>query len=271
MLNQFFYTHSNIEVLLLVCGGLIAISLVVLYAVHRLVDWEKREKDTSAIGLSYAIAGAVYAVALAFVAVGVYDAMDKAESVTTQEANSLSSLMFDSTALPAAAATELRADVSKYIEIVTKTEWPAQQAYHMEDENFAAGWAQVQKISLELSTYQPKTNGQATNKGELLQDVSDLYAARRTRLLAANSHLPDAVWQMMICGLALIVIYVCLFGPHNYKIHMAVTALTVFSVAVVFTLIIALDYPFRGDLSVDDDAFVGVQATADRLFSHGGK
>jgi hypothetical protein len=268
MLNEWFYSHPNLEVIIVVCGGLIAIALAGLFIFTRFVNWEAREKDTSMIGLSYAIAGAVYAVALAFVAVGVYDAMDKSEATTTAEANALSSLMFDSAGLPAKEAAQLRADVTKYIEIVTKSEWPSQQAYHMDDANFAAGWNQVQKISLELGTFDPKTLGSATNKSELMDDVSDLFAARRTRLLAANAHLPDAVWQMMICGLVLIVVYVYLFGPHNFRIHIAVTTLTVLSVGLVFSLIIALDYPFRGDLSVDDDAFVAVQSTADRVFAH---
>jgi hypothetical protein len=47
---------------------------------------------------------------------------------------------------------------------------------------------------------------------------------------------------------------------------MAVTALTMLSIGLVFTLIIALDYPFRGDLSVDDDAYLEVKKVSDRAF-----
>ncbi len=96
--------------------------------------------------------------------------------------------------------------------------------------------------------------------------VNELFSARRARLLAAKAHLPDAVWQMLIFGLGLVAVYVYLFGPHNYKIHMAVTGLTMLSIGLVFTLIIALDYPFRGDLSVDDDAYLGVKEVSNRAF-----
>ena len=47
-----------------------------------------------------------------------------------------------------------------------------------------------------------------------------------------------------------------LFGPHNYRMHMAVTGLTMLSIGLVFTLIIALDYPFRGELSVGDENYM---------------
>jgi hypothetical protein len=51
---------------------------------------------------------------------------------------------------------------------------------------------------------------------------------------------------------------------------MAVTGLTMLSVGLVFTLIIALDYPFRGDLSVDDDAYLSVKEVSDRAFESDG-
>ncbi|MBV8490662.1 MAG: DUF4239 domain-containing protein [Candidatus Eremiobacteraeota bacterium] len=266
MLNQWFYSHNNVEVALLVCGALIAIALVGLWIFTRLVNWEERERDTSMIGLSYAFAGAVYAVVLAFVAVGVYETMDGASAVATAEANSLSSLVFDSTGLPAKAGLQLRKDALAYVDIVVKSEWPSQQAYDMDDRNFVAGWKQLQKINLELSTIAPANESQAVDKNELLGTVNDLFAARRSRILAAGSHLPDAVWQMLLAGLVVIAIYLYLFGPHNYRVHVAVTGLTVLSIALVFTLIVALDYPFRGDLSVSDEAFVSVQATAQHLF-----
>jgi hypothetical protein len=53
-----------------------------------------------------------------------------------------------------------------------------------------------------------------------------------------------------------------MFGAHSFRIHMAITALVSATIALVFVLIIALDYPFRGEVSVGDDAFVSVKATA---------
>jgi hypothetical protein len=192
--------------------------------------------------------------------------MDKSTTIASDEANSLGGLAFDSAGLPAALAVRVRGDVNTYIDIVTKKEWPSQQAYQMEESHYEEGWAQVRRIGLELANFEPATEGQATLKAEMVHVTNDLFSARRARLLAAKAHLPDAVWQMLIFGLGLVAIYVYLFGPHSYKIHMAVTALTMLSIGLVFTLIIALDYPFRGDLSVDDDAYLGVKEVSDRAF-----
>jgi hypothetical protein len=37
----------------------------------------------------------------------------------------------------------MRSDVDKYIDVVTKKEWPSQRAYQMEEKNCEEGWAQV--------------------------------------------------------------------------------------------------------------------------------
>jgi hypothetical protein len=266
MLNHWFYSHSTWEVAGAVCSVLVLLPLLGLLVFHRIVDWHAREKDTSMIGLSYALCGGIYAVVLAFVAVGTYETMEKSTAIASDEANSLSALAFDSSGLPAELGSKLREDVNRYIDIVTKKEWPSQQAYQMEERNYEEGWTQVRKISLDLANFEPANPGQATVKADMLHTVNDLFSARRARLLAANAHLPDAVWQMLVFGLGLVAVYVYLFGPHNFHMHLAVTALTMLSIGLVFTLIIALDYPFRGDLSVSDEAYLGVKEVAAKAY-----
>jgi hypothetical protein len=72
---------------------------------------------------------------------------------------------------------------------------------------------------------------------------------------------------MMIAGLVMVVAYLGLFGPRSRIIHLTVTGLTVFTVALTFSMIIAFDYPYRGgDLSVDDDAYVSVKDVSETIF-----
>jgi len=267
MLNAWFYSNPNWLVMLVVCGVLVAISLVAVLLTQRFVPWELREKDTKMVGLSYALAGGIYAIVISFVAVGVYEAMDKAQALATAEANSLSSMLFDSAGLPPALAAQVRADVGAYIDTVTKKEWPAQQAYQMDDRNFELGWAQVRKISQDLATYEPTTMGQEIMKKEMIGNADNLFSERRSRILAAGEHLPDAIWQMAIAGLALVIFFLCLFGPKSAWMHLATTGLTVFAIGLIFALIIALDYPFRGQLSVDDDAYVSAKDLGAELFT----
>ena len=63
--------------------------------------------------------------------------------------------------------------------------------------------------------------------------------------------------------------YTYLFGTHSFRIHLAITGLIAATISLVFVLIIALDYPFRGDLSVDDDAYLSVKEVSTRAFEPG--
>ena len=268
MLNNFFYSHSILVVGLTVCFFTVVLPLLGLWPFHKIVSWNVREEDTSMVGLSYALCGGIFAVVLAFVAVGVYEAMDKTTETAAAEANSLSNLAFDTAGMPAPVGEKVRADIDGYIDIVTKKEWPDQQAYHMEEHNFEEGWDKIREINTDIAAWEPTTPGQTVINGDMVRLVNNLFAARRTRLLAAQAHLPDPVWQMLIFGLILVAVFIYLYGPHSFKIHVAVTTLTMLSIGLVFTLIIALDYPFRGALSVDDEAFIGVKQVAHETFEH---
>src|ERR1700683_1706132 len=133
MLNAWFYSHSIWAVAAAVCFVTAAIPLIGLYFFHKWIPWNVREEDVSMVGLSYALCGGIYAVVLAFVAVGTYEAMDKSTTIASDEANSLGGLAFDSAGLPAELGVRVRTDVDTYIDIVTKKEWPSQQAYQMEE------------------------------------------------------------------------------------------------------------------------------------------
>ena len=266
MLNDFFYSHSILVVGLVVCFFTVVLPLLGLWPFHKIVDWNVREEDTSMVGLSYALCGGIFAVVLAFVAVGVYEAMDKTTETAAAEANSLSNLAFDTAGMPAEVGEKLRSDIYAYIDTVTQKEWPAQQAYQMQDKNFEEGWNQVRVINTDIAAWEPATPGQTAINADMVHLVNDLFAARRSRLLAAQAHLPNAVWQMLIFGLVLVAVFIYLYGPHSFKIHVAVTSFTMLSIGLVFTLIIALDYPFRGALSVGDEAFSGVKQVAHETF-----
>ena len=268
ILNQWFYTHKTWQVGGAIDLTLVAVALLGLYVFHHLVSWHKREHDTPMVGLSYALCGGVYAVMLAFVAANTFETMDRAEGIAAEEANSLSGMVFDSGGLAPETGVPVRNDVIRYIDVVTKQEWPAQRAYKMDDSNFEEGWALIRKISVELAAYEPKTEGQATVKLEIEHEINDLFTARRMRLLAATQHLPEAIWMMLILGLGMVAIYIYLFGPHSFKMHIAVTTLTMLSVGFVFTLVVAEDYPFRGIVSVDSEAYSGVKEVAEHVFNH---
>jgi Protein of unknown function (DUF4239) len=262
LLVDFLYTHPTWLVGLVVIGAWTGLSLIGLCLFHRLVDVHMRHKDTETVGLTYAIVAVVYAVLIAFIVVDVFETFAKGDEIATAEANKLSNLMLDSAGLPAQMASAVRSDLDKYIDIVVKSEWPSQQKGKLGDAVFEPGWTVLAHLSTQLAAFEPATTGQNVNKGEMLHVMDDLIRARRSRVLAAGEHLPDVVWQILLLAGAVAVGYTYLFGAHSFRIHLTITGLISATIALVFVLIIALDYPFRGEVSVSDEAFLSVKATA---------
>jgi len=262
LLADFLYSHSTWMIGLLVIGLGTGISLLGLYVCHRFVDVNVRHKDTETVGLTYAIVAVVYAVLIALIVVDVFETFSKAEAIASTEANKLSNLMLDSSGLPPQMATEVRSDINKYIDLVVKSEWPTQRAGKLADSAFEPGWLLLAHMSSELALFEPATMGQNTNKAEMLQAMNDLIKARRGRIIAAGEHLPAVIWKMLLLGGAVSVAYTYLFGARSFGIHMAITGLIAATITLVFVLIITLDYPFRGAVSVTSEAFLDVQRTA---------
>jgi hypothetical protein len=262
VLVDFLYSHPTWLIGLVVIGIWTGVALAGLYVFHRLVDVDTRHKDTETVGLTYAIVAVVYAVLIAFIVVDVFETFAKGDEIATAEANKLSNLMLDSAGLPPQMAEAVRGDLDKYIDIVVKSEWPSQQAGKLGDKVFEPGWTALAHLSTRLAVFEPTTSGQNVNKGEMLHVMNDLIRARRSRIIAAGEHLPGVVWQILLLAGAVAVGYTYLFGAHSFGIHLAITGLISATISLVFVLIIALDYPFRGDVSVGDDAFISVKATA---------
>jgi hypothetical protein len=262
MLNDFYYSHPTWLDGLLVIGVWTGLSLLGLLIFNRLVSAHKREKDNESVGLTYAIVAVIFAVLVAVIIVDVWETASKADEIATGEANQLSSLVLDSAGLDPAMGLSVHGQVDKYIDAVVKTEWPAQQAGRQDDKTYEEGWKVLAHLSSDLAVFEPKSMGENATKAQMLTSVNELIKARRVRILAASDHLPDVIWLILIIAGAISVFYTYLFGAHTFWIHMTITGLISATIALVFVLIIALDFPFRGDVSVGDDAFVGVKATA---------
>ncbi len=272
MLNHWFYSHSTWEVAGAVCSVLSHSSVPWLPCYfHRIVSWERREEDTTMVGLSYALCGGIFAVVLAFVAVGVYQTMDKSAAIASDvKPIRLAGICLRQHAgLPDELGERIRADVNKYIGIVTKKEWPSQQAYEMEEEELQGGLGadtSDQFGSGQLRAHQSRPGD--GESGDALRIVNELFGARRARLLAANAHLPDPVWQMLLFGVLSIAILPLPVRSAQFQDPYGCDDLSdVLSISLILTFIIALDYPFRGDLSVSRMRLtLGVKEVTERAF-----
>jgi hypothetical protein len=113
--------------------------------------------------------------------------------------------------------------------------------------------------------FDAKTVRDGVIQAEALRTLNELYSARRDRIQAATAGIPAVVWGILLLGGALTVSFSFFFGMPHQGMHYAMTGMLAASGALVIVLIVALDYPFRGDLSVSAEAFEAVLGYVTRI------
>lgn len=241
---------------ILVCGTMLLAGLG-LAVFHPFVDVEVRRSHNDLAGFSIAIISVVYAVLLAFIAVATWEAFSSAENVVQEEAGYIGNLYRDTAGFPDAIGGPMRTALKEYCDTVINAEWPLQQQGKRPNQ----GWKPLYKLHRLLVTFDPQTRGEEVIQAEFLRTLNALYKARETRLTAAAGHIPVVIWWIIAIGGALTTGFSYLFGFESFRLHLTMTGAVAASLSLVVVLIIALDWPFRGEVSVSPDAYIEVEQT----------
>ncbi len=223
-----------------------------LFAFHRVVHVDVRRAHNELTGYAVAVISVTYAVLLAFIAIATWESFSSSEEIVDREADYVGSIYRDTQGLPPEMAGEIRKDIGTYADTVVGTEWPIQQKGRIPSQ----GWEPLHRVHSAIVMMQPDSLGQTVIQAELLRTLNLLYGARGSRLSAVQGHIPDVIWWVIFLGGLITTGYTYLFGFDDIRMHLITTAAVSTSMALVVVLIIALDWPFRGAVSVTPDALI---------------
>jgi hypothetical protein len=220
-----------------------------------LIHLDTRKAHNDLAGFTVAVISVTYAVLLAFIAVATWESFSRAERLVDTEADYVGSIYFDTQGLPSQMGHDIREDLREYVNIVVEDEWPEQRAGNVP----VQGWAPLRKLHTAIVTMRPTTPGEAVIEAETLQTLNKLYSARASRLSAVKGHIPEVIWWIIFVGGAITTGFTYLFGFEDLRMHMVMTATVAASLSLVVVLIVALDWPFRGSVSVSPEAFINAR------------
>jgi hypothetical protein len=214
-----------------------------------------RKAHNDLAGFTIAVIGVLYAVLLAFIAIATWESFSRASDIVENESDFAGGIYLDTQGLPPLKGQPIRDAISRYVTVVINDEWPVQREGKTPDQ----GWKPLRELNGAIATIQPQNLGEAVIQAELLKTWNNLYVTRSSRLSAVQGHVPDVVWWIVFFGAAITTGYTYFFGYQNFAMHMAMTGTLAATLALVVVLIIALDYPFRGEISVTPDPFIMTQ------------
>jgi hypothetical protein len=247
---------------LAVSGPVIMVALI-LFAIAGLVivrrrvlpRWRVRCEDSEFTGAMVQSVLVFYGLAVALIAVSVWQSYSDVSKVVSQEATSLAALYRDVSGYPLPVRQQLQQELREYTTDLIETAWPLQKEGRMP----VRGVQYMNRFQARLVAFEPGTEAQKILHAESLRAYNHMMICRRMRLDAVNTGLPSVMWTVIIAGAAISLSASFFFQVDDIRLHATLVILLATFIGLVIFMTFALDRPFRGDLGIDADSYRLVQ------------
>lgn len=193
----------------------------------------------------------LYSLVTALTAVGVWQRYTDVSDVVSAEATAIASLWRDLGAYPQPLRDASRDVVRGYTEQVIREAWPLQRKGQIPREG--VDW--MDRLQEQLYAFEPATEGQKIAHAETLRAFKQLVQQRRQRLDAVQGGLPGVLWWVLLPGAMGCIVLCLFFHVDNARFQVLLLLGVAGFLAMVLFVIIALDRPFQGAMSIPPDSY----------------
>jgi hypothetical protein len=224
--------------------------------VHRLLPERDFVRHNEVGGFIIAVAGTLYAVALGFLTVITWQHFSEANDLVTLESAAATDAWHMAVGLPPAIRVKVRQDVLAYSQLMISREWPS-----MRDGGFDTKADIIVMDAIGAAGgFRPADLGQGNAQSATLQQLGILHDLRQRRLAENAGGIAPFEWLVLLIGAGCLVCFCWLFGVANRKAHLLMTSSVVVIVTSLLILLFELQYPFRTNLRISPDSWLGVVA-----------
>ena len=210
-----------------------------------------RVEDSEFIGTMMQSVMVFYGLAVALIAVSVWQTYSDVSSTVSHEAIAVAAIYRDVSSYPEPIRTELQKHLRDYVNQVIDEAWPLQQRGKVP----TGGVDRMDDLQKVLIAYEPASEGQKLLHGETLHAYSRLIEARRLRLDSVQTGLPSVMWIVILVGAIIALSSSFFFRVEDVRLHALLVTLVAIFMALVIFMIFALDRPYRGDLGVSPEPY----------------
>jgi hypothetical protein len=236
-----------------IIASLSLFALIGMIVVRRLVLTRLRvdQGDSELTGAMLQSVMVFYGLAVALIAVSVWQTYSDTSRVVSEEATSLAVLYRDVSSYPEPVRLTLQNELRNYVQYVIQEAWPQQHSGKVPN----GGVEIMNRFQAALIAFEPATESQRLLHAETLRAYNEMIKARRLRLDAVENGLPKVMWAVIVLGALIGLSASFFFRVEDARLHGIQVLLLAIFIGLVIFMILALDHPFRGDLGIGSEPY----------------
>jgi Protein of unknown function (DUF4239) len=251
---MFFLTRAPLWIAAALVALITAAAMIGPVLVRRRLGLEWLRANNEVAGFKFATVGVIYAVLLGFTVITVWDKFSEAENTVSLEAGAAATIFRLAKGIDVQTSAAVRAGMSAYLRAAIAQDWPAMQHGGGSPEVTRA----LSGAYAALLQYQPTDLKGGALMTELLHQLDLVTQARRARIVVSAGIVPGIVWIVLFSGAFITIGFTFLFGTKNLHAQAIMTGALSMLIFSALLVIIAIDHPFAGNVSVNSEPLAAV-------------
>ncbi len=252
MLRWLVLTVPNWALLASAAGLAMLTTVVGILVLRRFFTRVSTAERSDMARLLLSMTGSLYGLILGFVIIAAWNNVVQSTAAVSHEATSFATLIRSSGSLTKEDQAVISRGVGKYVVAVRTDEWP-----NMREGKGRAQTAYDAMTGVYDSVAQLHPQGvvQEATYRAMVNTVDEAYAARRVRLDRAEQHLPGGLVALLLTGVLVIEGFIILMASNANRTERVMAVFANGLIGLTLALALLLDYPFSGQLGIDDRVF----------------
>jgi hypothetical protein len=240
---------------------------------RRIFGIERLIVNNEIAGFKFAVVGVIYGLLLTFAAISTWDKFSEAQVSVIEEAAAASAI-YQLTNGPEQDQLAVRGALGKYLQLAIDKDWPAMEV-EQESEEVSVALGElyidvirlIQKGAIVLTQKNVTVSRQkgaiipARNRVmaqaltiELIKQLDTITKSRRTRVHLSAGIVPAMLWDVLIIGATLTIIFTFFFGTENLAAQVSMIGILAAMIFMSLLMIVSFDHPFTGPVHIGPEA-----------------
>jgi hypothetical protein len=232
------------------CFGGAALGVALVLLLRPFVKRNHGEEHNSVFSDAFAAVATLFAIVAGLLVFAVVGAFDTASSASANEAAALRQMYHNVQVFPAAEKAKAEQAITAYTKSVIADEWPT-MSHGEASEKTAASLNSMFKV-IGTMTPQPSWSDQYTL---VSGKMSDVVALRVARIDSSQPALSGLYLLLLFSSAGITMLILALDYAENRLMHCIAVGLTGFVLASVLFLMVEVNSPYNGEISVSPENF----------------